>query len=139
MKMNENRKRILKALMAFPEKSDREVSIRVGVSQPTVSRTRNKLEEEGIIKGYAVIPDLLKIGYEMVAISEISNQGTDKESLLKDSRVIFAMQNPNSIIVLSRHKNYSDFASFSKSYNTVQSFQTTTEEGIIKDLAIKEL
>jgi len=58
---------IISELMRNARMSDRDVARRLGVSQPTVSRTRHKLEKEGYIRGYMIVPDLLKLGFQIVA------------------------------------------------------------------------
>jgi DNA-binding Lrp family transcriptional regulator len=50
-------------------KSDRELARDVGVSQPTITRTRKRLEHEGIIKEYTIIPDFRKLGFEIAAVT----------------------------------------------------------------------
>jgi DNA-binding Lrp family transcriptional regulator len=57
--------RLLAALMNDSRKSDRELAKAIGVSQPTVTRTRLKLEKEGYIREYTIIPDFLKLGYSI--------------------------------------------------------------------------
>jgi len=59
--------KVLAELMRNSRKSDRELAKVVGVSQPTVTRVRTKLEREGIIKEYTLIPDFRKLGYELMA------------------------------------------------------------------------
>ena len=54
--------RIISELMEDSRRSDRELARAVGVSQPTVSRMIRKLEKDGIIREYAVIPDFSKLG-----------------------------------------------------------------------------
>jgi DNA-binding Lrp family transcriptional regulator len=44
----------------------------LGVSQPTISRTIKKLEKEGYIKEYTIIPDFSKLGYEIMGITSIA-------------------------------------------------------------------
>jgi DNA-binding Lrp family transcriptional regulator len=50
-------------------KSDRELAKAIGVSQPTVTRTRSRLQKEGIIKEYTIIPDFRKLGLEIMAVT----------------------------------------------------------------------
>lgn len=145
--MKQSMIKILTAMMQNAKMSDREISSKVGVSQPTVSRTRAMLVRKGIIKGYAVIPDLKKLGYEIIMISQIERRNaltkldavtetTLTNKLLTDPRVIFAMQNPRDIWVISIHKNFSDFSNFSMKYNTVTNHYATTDSGILKDPAV---
>ena len=49
--------RLVAELMKNSRKSDRELAKILGISQPTVTRIRNKLEREGVIREYTAIPD----------------------------------------------------------------------------------
>ncbi|MCW3982010.1 MAG: Lrp/AsnC family transcriptional regulator, partial [Candidatus Bathyarchaeota archaeon] len=54
--------RILAELMRNSKVSDRQLAKRVGVSQPTITRRRARLEK-GIINGYTTIPHWANLGY----------------------------------------------------------------------------
>lgn len=56
-------------LLKNSRQSDRALAKKVGVSQPTVTRTRRKLEKEGYIREYTLIPDFSKLGYELIAFT----------------------------------------------------------------------
>lgn len=58
--------KLISELMKNSRRSYRELAKAVGVSQPTVSRTLKKLEKEGYIKEYTMIPDFLKLGCGIV-------------------------------------------------------------------------
>lgn len=142
--MKEAAFKILTALMSNAKMSDREIGQRAGVSQPTVSRLRGKLETTRLIKGYAVIPDLKEIGYELVVISQIplkridpSKQEALEAALAADSRVIYAQKNPQDIWTLSRHKNFTDYMAFNKNFGVVAGHYAATDTGIIKDPAVR--
>lgn len=60
--------RVLIELMKNSRRSDRELAKVLGCSQPTVSRAIKKLEKEGIIKEYTVIPDFTKLGFQIMSI-----------------------------------------------------------------------
>jgi len=65
-------RKILSEYLKDARSSFREVASKIGVAVGTVlSRTR-KMEKEGLIKGYSVILDHEKIGYELTAITEIT-------------------------------------------------------------------
>ena len=59
---------LLLELLKNSKRSDREIAKALGVSQPTVSRRRQRLVEEGMIKEFTVIPDFTKMGYEILEI-----------------------------------------------------------------------
>ena len=61
--------KILSELMKNSKMSDRKLSEKLGVSQPTVTRRRARLEEAGIIKEYTFIPEFTKLGYHILAIT----------------------------------------------------------------------
>jgi DNA-binding Lrp family transcriptional regulator len=110
-------------LIKNSRKSDRELAKSIGVSQPTVSRIRAKLEKEGLIE-YTGVPNLRKLGFEIIAIV-FANWKRDRYS---DTRVLkaqdFVKRHPNVIFVstgqgcsadrvsVSVHKSYTDYAEY---------------------------
>lgn len=63
-------------LMKNSRRSDRELAKAIGVSQPTITRLIKKLEKEGYIKEYTMIPDFRKLGYELMALIFIKLKNT---------------------------------------------------------------
>ncbi|MEM2118829.1 MAG: winged helix-turn-helix transcriptional regulator [Candidatus Bathyarchaeia archaeon] len=77
-------RKIIAELMKNSRRSDRELSHVIGVSQPTVSRTIAKLEKQGIIKEYTMIPDFRKLGYRLISLTFVNiKQDLTKEELEK--------------------------------------------------------
>lgn len=119
MKIKENDLKILFELIRGARRSDRDIAKGIGVSQPTVTRGRTNLEKEGLVKEYTTIPDLTKIGYELLVFTFLSF-AEDKPDLFakarewtkKQSCVVFATNGEgcgmNSIMV-SLHKNYTGY------------------------------
>lgn len=112
--------RLLFELIKGARKSDRELAKALKVSQPTVTRKRTILENEGFIKEYTVIPDLEKMGYEILAFTFLAfTEG--KPELIEKARewnknqpnIVFAADGEgplmNSILV-SVHKDYGSFS-----------------------------
>jgi len=71
--------RLIAELMKNSRRSDRELAKAVGVSQPTVSRVIKRLEREGIIKEYTMIPDFRRLGYQIMGVTFIGKPETVKK------------------------------------------------------------
>jgi DNA-binding Lrp family transcriptional regulator len=80
--------KVLSELMMDGRKSDRDLAKAIGVSQPTVSSFRKKLEAEGIIQEYTVIPDFRKLGYEILAVTFIKLRGDLNQEEIEKARKI---------------------------------------------------
>ncbi len=119
--MKKRMMRLLLELLKDSKRSDRELAKVLGVSQPTVSRMRSRLVKEGIIREFTVIPDFTKMGYEIMAIncfkSKISKELKEKaiKSTMANPNIMFAARAQGmgkNAVVISMHKNYSDFSKF---------------------------
>ena len=73
--------KLISELMKNSRRSDRELAKAIGVSQPTVTRTINKLEKEGVIKEYTMIPDFKRLGYQIMAITFFGKQENENEEV----------------------------------------------------------
>jgi DNA-binding Lrp family transcriptional regulator len=80
--------RIVAELMKNSRRSDREIALAVGVSQPTVSRTIEKLEKEGVIKEYTMIPDFSRLGYEIMGSTQFELREEPFEDRVKAREAI---------------------------------------------------
>lgn len=80
--MKELEVKLLSELVKNSRRSDRELAKAIGTSQPTATRIRTKLEKEGYVKEYTAIPDLVKIGYTIMALTFMK---LDQKSLLAQS------------------------------------------------------
>ena len=67
--MKDIERRLISELMTNCRRSDRQLAKALGTSQPTVTRALHKLEKEGIIKEYCMIPDFTKLGYTLFAVT----------------------------------------------------------------------
>jgi DNA-binding Lrp family transcriptional regulator len=72
MELNETDKKILKNLLEDARFSSRQIAKNVGVSVGTVLTRIKKMEDAGLIKGYSVILDHEKLGYELTVVTEIT-------------------------------------------------------------------
>jgi DNA-binding Lrp family transcriptional regulator len=119
MRVKEQDMKLLFELIKGARRSDRELARITGVSQPTITRTRTRLEKEGFIKEYTIIPDLKKMGYELLAFTFLSftEDRPDlfdkaKEWTGKQPCVIFANNGEGlgmNSIMMSLHTNYASY------------------------------
>jgi DNA-binding Lrp family transcriptional regulator len=121
--------KLIAELMKNSRKSDRELARVIGVSQPTVTRTRNRLEKEGYIKEYTMIPDFCKLGYRIMAITFALSRTLDKEEAdkarklladsVKDKQFEFIMLERGrglgfDGVIISLHEDYSSYLNVRK-------------------------
>ena len=63
--------KLLRELLKNSKRSDRDLAKILKVSQPTITRTRHKLEKSGMIQDYTIIPDFEKMGFEILVVTLI--------------------------------------------------------------------
>ena len=127
--MKETELKLVSELMKNSRRSDRELAKAMGVSQPTVSRIIKKLEKEGVLREYTVIPDFQKLGYNLVAVTLGSvKEEFRKPEMLDEARRKFIKSFDDSAfevildergigmgydgIIVSFHRSYSEYADF---------------------------
>ena len=117
-------KKLLIELLRNSKESDRKLAKKLGVSQPTITRTRRKIEREGLIKGYTVLPDWRKLGFEILAFTfvKMDPKVVSKELIGKVKE--YASEFPNAIfastgeglgmtgVIMSLHKDYRDYCQY---------------------------
>jgi len=111
---------LLFELIKGARRSDRELARVTKTSQPTVTRKRTLLEREGYIQEYTVVPDLGKMGYEIVAFTFVAFTETRPELIEKGRRwnnsqpnIIFSGDGEGlgmNTIIVSVHRNYASFS-----------------------------
>jgi DNA-binding Lrp family transcriptional regulator len=115
--------KLISELIKNSRRSDRELAKAIGISQPTVSRIRVRLEKEGLIE-YTAVPNLAKLGFEIIAIilAKRDYQKHPEYGIQKAKE--FAKKNPNIIfasignglgydrVAISIHKNYAEYSKF---------------------------
>jgi DNA-binding Lrp family transcriptional regulator len=122
--------RLISELMKDSHVSDRKLAKRLGTSQPTVSRLRSRLEEEGYIKEYTIIPDFNKLGYKIMALTFVRLKATITSKVVEEARKVAAESlktGPYEIVMLERgigcashgvvisyHRNYTSYKKLRK-------------------------
>jgi DNA-binding Lrp family transcriptional regulator len=120
-KMKKREKQLLLELIKNSKRSDREIAKVLKVSQPTITRTRKRLEKKAIAN-YTIVPDFTMLGYELMAFTLISSTGAKPEAVEKAKEwakkrpnIIFASQgegmNINGVLI-SLHKNFREYSKF---------------------------
>lgn len=71
MELDELDRKILNIYLEDSRLSFREVARRLGVAVGTVQARTKRLEEAGVIKGYTVMLDYEKLGYNLTVVTEI--------------------------------------------------------------------
>ena len=87
--MREIDRKVLAKLMRNSRLSDRELAKQIGSSQPTVTRARNRLEKQGYIREYTVLPEFKQLGYEILAITFFKyKKRFDAEKIEKAKKIL---------------------------------------------------
>ena len=154
--MKERMMRVLLEYLKDSKRSDREIAKIVGVSQPTITRMRQRLLREGVIRDFTVIPDFVKLGYEIMAIIffklKVTKASIEKATKMTRARpnIIFASEaegmGKNGVII-SLHKSYTDYSKFLSDFrleggHDLQDFDAvliSLEERILKPLSLTYL
>ena len=114
--------KLLVELLKDSKRSDRELAKVLDVSQATVSRMRNKLVRDGLIKEFTIIPDFAKMGFELLAITTLRSKRNKNDA--EKAIIVRHVAKPNVIfasraqgmgknaVIISIHKDYTDYSNF---------------------------
>jgi len=119
--------KIIFELMKNSKASDRQLAKKIGVSQPTITRRRTRLEKE-LIDGYTAIPKWEKFVYNLLAIILVKSKpvysSQEKYKVIRKRGIEWLMAQPNVIMggacegmgfnsfMFSLHKNYGEYDKF---------------------------
>jgi len=151
--------KLLLELLKNSKRSDRELAKVLGVSQPTITRTRHKLEKNELIQDYTVIPNFKKMGFEILAINfaklrpeiltpEISEKA--REFIAKFPNTIFASYGQGmgmNAVDIAFYRNFTEYVKrvnrmkveWKDIIDDIQSFIVTLEEGEFKRFSLAHL
>jgi DNA-binding Lrp family transcriptional regulator len=112
--------RLLHELIRGSRRSDRELAKVLKISQPTVTRKRTRLEAERYIQEYTIVPNIAKMGFEIIAFTFLAF--TEARSELLEKAREWAKRQPNIVYasdgeglgmnsaIISVHRNYASFS-----------------------------
>jgi DNA-binding Lrp family transcriptional regulator len=144
--------RLIAELMKNSRRSDRELAKALRVSQPTVTRTRDRLEKEGYLREYTVIPDFVKLGFQLASFILVKvKQGFSKAELEKAQQIrlrnMASEGAPNEIVLFNRgigggysavlvsfHKSYPDYTQLVRKIKESAFVDTSNMLSFIVDL-----
>jgi len=128
--------KLLYELIKNSKRSDRDLAKTLRVSQPTITRTRKRLEKMGYIQEYTVIPNMTKLGFEIAAFTFLNILRYDAKTGEKNSetaekahnwmkmnpRILFAAGgdgiNGKNCMMVSLHRNFTDYTEFVSDFRT---------------------
>jgi DNA-binding Lrp family transcriptional regulator len=150
---------LLRELLKNSKRSDRELARILKVSQPTITRTRQKLEKNGMIEDYTIIPNFRKMGFEILALTFVKMRpGIRLPEIMEEARK-YASKFPNAIfassgeglgmtgVIISFQKNYTEYHSrlnllrvdWKDFTEDIQSFIIPIGEGEYKKFSLRYL
>jgi len=127
---------LLHELIKNSKRSDRDLARILEVSQPTLTRMRKRLEREGYILDYTAIPNMTKIGFEIIAFTFLNIDRFDAKTgeldvalgerahkwVAHNAKIIFAaggegLEGKNCMMI-SVHRDFTDFTDFISDFRT---------------------
>jgi len=121
---------LLHELIRNSKRSDRDLARILGVSQPTLTRMRKRLEKESFILDYTVIPNMTKLGFEIIAFTFLNIERFEPKSgeldyalgekahkwVSHNAKIIFVaggegLEGKNCMMI-SVHRDFTDFTDF---------------------------
>jgi DNA-binding Lrp family transcriptional regulator len=127
---------LLQELIKNSKRSDRDLAKILDVSQPTLTRMRKRLEKEGYILDYTAIPNMTKLGFEIIAFTFLNIDRFDAKTgeldttlgenahkwVTHNSKIIFGaggegLEGKNCVMV-SVHRDFTDFSDFISDFRT---------------------
>ena len=138
-------------LLKNSHRSDRELARAIRVSQPTLSRARERLEKRGTIKEYTIIPDYVQLGFALMSITFTKMKGQLSKETIDDymKRARNAMSEHPSALILGNtgmgcnadyvtiafHKDYSEYSEFMTDIRQFPNVNIDETRSFLVDLA----
>ena len=132
--------RILKILESDSRLSYREIAKKIGVAVGTVASRIKEMEEEGIIKGYTVMLDYEKLGYEITAVTTIM---VSRGKLLEVDKIISKIPNVCCVydvtgtvdsIIISKFRSRDELSSFTKRLLSIPYVERTNTHVVLNTI-----
>ena len=137
VKLDETDYNILKILVKDSRLSYREVAKKLGLAVGTVASRVKQLESSGVIKGYTLMLDHEKLGYEITAVTEIIVTGG---KLLEVDKIISKIPNVCCVydvtgeidsIVISKFRTREELSQFTKKILSIPHVERTNTHVVL--------
>lgn len=142
MVLKDVERKMLSELIKHSRRSDRELAKAVGISQPTATRIRTKLEKEGYIKEYTTVPDFNKIGYALLSFTllkmDIKHSLPSRDvAAFRKAHYETINKNPSATLLVKRGMGLGYDAvvmSLHRDYSSCDKFQTFIRQNMMEKI-----
>ncbi len=141
--MDETDRMIIEVLCDDARTSLRKISEKIGVSLGAVSNRVKKLEKNGVIKGYTVLLDADKIGWELTVVIGIRIQKGRlieiQEKIAKDRRVyaVYDVTGNYDSMIVAKASNRKDLDDLSKNVLSIEGVERSVTHLVLN--TVKEM
>jgi len=132
-------KNIIRILQEDARTSYREIQDSLGISIGTIHNRISKLRDYGIIEGYTLKLNNVKLGYKLTFLIRINCDGKHTEEILNDIKKIpevcsiFHTTGEQSAALICRFKNSEDVHNFIRELNEKEFITRTNSNMILKE------
>ena len=133
-------KKIIAEYLKDARISYREVAKRLHLAVGTVLTRTKKLENDGIIESYSAVLNHDKLGYEIIAISEITvSKGklTEVENAiakLSPTCAVYDVTGENDVIIISKFKSREEMSDFTKKLLSMSNVERTNSRIVLNTI-----
>ena len=138
--MDDTDKKIITEYLKDARVSYREVAKRLQLAVGTVLTRTKKLENDGIIESYSAVLNHDKLGYEIIAISEITvSKGklTEVENAiakLSPTCAVYDVTGENDVILISKFKSRDEMSNFTKKLLSMSNVERTNSRIVLNTI-----
>mgnify|MGYP002846100699 CR=1 FL=1 len=135
--IDETDKRIISEYLKDARVSYREVAKRLQLAVGTVLTRTKKLENDGIIESYSAILNHDKLGYDIIAVSEITvSKGklTEVEyaiAKLSPTCAVYDVTGENDVIIVSKFRSREEMSNFTKKLLSMSNVERTNSKLVL--------
>ncbi|MCH2379924.1 MAG: Lrp/AsnC family transcriptional regulator [Nitrososphaerales archaeon] len=138
--MDDTDKKIIAEYLKDARVSYREVAKRLQLAVGTVLTRTKKLENDGIIESYSAVLNHDKLGYDIIAISEITvSKGklTEVENAiakLSPTCAVYDVTGENDVIIISKFKSREEMSDFTKKLLSMSNVERTNSRIVLNTI-----